>query len=190
MQQNDLEQFIQQNREAFDDAYPSLKLWSDIENKLDGDQSTKVQPLRVRRPWYQIAAAAAVLLLVGGVGGMYLTQATQSPPTAQEILEQFAPEFRETEQYYQAQIQERYAQLTAYTEDQDVKADLDQIDVAMQELRTELADAPPGREEQVVQELMDSYRLKLQILEHVIETIQQQDIQTTSPQDYNNETSI
>lgn len=187
MQKNDLEQFIDTHREDFDDAYPSLKLWADIENELDGKQA-RIKPLRARRPWYQVAAAAVILLVLGGLGGMYLAQPPQL--TTNEVLAQIAPEFQEAEQYYQSQIQARYAQFSAYTQDPEVDADLAAIDQAMVELREELKHAPPGREEQIVQELVDSYRLKLQLLEHILEVIQQQDIQTTTTQNNSNETSI
>ncbi|RMF04782.1 MAG: hypothetical protein D6772_00100 [Bacteroidetes bacterium] len=188
MQKNDLEQFIDTHRDAFDDGYPSLKLWAAIEDELDG-KKIPVKTLRPRRPWYQVAAAAVVLVALGGLGGHYLAQAPQALSTT-DLLEQIAPEFREVEQYYQTQIQARYAQFASYTQDPEVDADLAAIDQAMAELREELQLAPPGREEQIVQELMDSYRLKLQLLEHILEVIQQQDIQTISTQNKSHERSI
>jgi hypothetical protein len=187
MQKNDLEQFIDTHREAFDDAYPSLKLWAAIEDELDGKQA-QIKPLWTHRPWYQVAAAAVILLVLGGLGGMYLAQPPQL--TANEVLAQIAPEFQEAEEYYRSQIQARYVQFSSYTADPVVDADLAAIDQAMLELREELKQAPPGREDQIVQELMDSYRLKLQLLEHILEVIQQQDIQTTPTQNNSNETSI
>lgn len=190
MQNKDhLEQFIQDNREGFDDARPSLKLWAAIEQDLEmSEEAPKVRTLQQRRPWYQIAAAVAILLVTGGVGGAYLAQEQQGP-SADALLEQIAPEFAEMEQYYNQRISQRYAQLASHTQDEDVDADLQQLDMAMQELRDELADAPPGREEQIVQQLMDSYRLKLQILEHVLNQIQTFDDSPTLNNE-NNETSI
>ena len=192
MQKNDLEQFIQNNREAFDDARPSLKLWAEIEKELGGQEtaspSANIHPLRSRRPWYQIAASVAILLSVGAFGGAYLTKQSHQP-TAQALIEQFAPEFGEMEAYYNQRIQEDYARLTSYTQDPEIDADLAQVDQAMEELRAELENAPPGREEQIVQQLIESYRLKLQILERILEHIEANN-NITTPDNNSNETSI
>ena len=85
MHKDQLEQFIQTNRAEFDDARPSLKLWANIERDLDSEimQPKNQQP---KMAWYKVAAAALVLLTVGGLGGMYLGQ-SQSPNSAQAISE-------------------------------------------------------------------------------------------------------
>ncbi len=193
MQKNDLEKFIQDNRDAFDGARPSLKLWAEIEKELDQEDeeqspASNIHPLRGRRPWYQIAASVVILLSVGAFGGAYLTQ-QNSQPTAQELIEEFAPEFGEMEVYYNQRIQENYARLTTYTQDPEIDADLAQVDQAMAELRADLENAPPGREEQIVQQLIDSYRLKLDILERILEQIEANN-NITTPDNNSNETSI
>lgn len=188
MQQNDLEKFILDNRDAFDDARPSLKLWAAIENDLKEDEQPSHQ-LRVSRPWYQVAATVLILLTLGGVGGAYLNQQAQQP-TAQSMIEEVAPEFAEMEQYYNQRIQENYARLTTYTQDPEIDADLQQLDNAMVELRADLANAPAGQEEMIVQQLIDSYRLKLQILERILERIENLDNSITTPDNNSNETSI
>ena len=193
MQKNDLEKFIQDNRDAFDDARPSLKLWAEIEKELGQDEdlapAANIHPLRSRRPWYQIAASVVILLSVGAFGGAYLTQ-QNNQPTAQELIEEFAPEFGEMEVYYNQRIQENYARLTTYTQDPEIDADLARVDQAMQELRSELENAPPGREEQIVQQLIESYRLKLDILERILEQIEANNNNITTPDNNSNETSI
>lgn len=201
MPHNDLEKFIQDHRQEFDDAYPSLKLWTEIERELGQPaqpgqvQPEQIRPTRIRRMrWYSVAASVLVLMTLAGLGGHYLGRHA-SQPTTQEILAQVAPDFSEVETYYSQEISERYAQLTSYQSDPDVDADLAQIDVAMEELRAELADAPPGREEQLVQQLIASYRLKLQILERVLESLERakaNEANSTTPNTNNNsdETSI
>ena len=187
MQRNDLEQFIQDHRDAFDDAYPSLKIWADIERELDPEPARRV-PLRPKRSWLQIAATALILITLGGIGGLYLGRKSVQPNQTQALIEQVAPDFSEMAQYYNQQIQQRYSQLTSYTQDPQIDADLAQIDQAMEELRNELRHAPPGREEQIVQELIASYRIKLQILERVLESMQQ--LHDNTPNNNSDEKSI
>lgn len=191
MQRKDLEQFIHNHRDAFDDARPSLKLWAEIEKELDGPEakSPKVRQMRTRRPWYQVAAAIAVLLTLGGFGGAYLSQ-QQSGPTAQEMIDEIAPDFAEMERYYNEQIATNYARLTAYTQDPEIDADLAQMDKAMAELRADLADAPPGREAFIINELMESYRLKLDILQRILDRIETNGNISKPNNANNNETSI
>lgn len=171
--QDQLEQFIQVHRQEFDDAYPPLKLWTEIERELDQEVKPVHKRPAVVRHMHRWAVAASVLVLMAlaGLGGHYLGQRT-AEPTAQDILAQIAPDFAEAEVYYNQEIKERYAQLAGYTHDPQLDADLAQIDIAMEELRAELSKAPPGREEQLVHELIASYRLKLQILERVLQSLE------------------
>lgn len=191
MQQNDLEKFILDNRDAFDDARPSLKLWTEIEKDLTEEKQTPASPsLRIHRPWYQVAAAVLILLTVGGTGGAYLSQQQSQAPTAQALIEQVAPDFSEMEQYYNERIAESYARLTTHTQDPEIDADLKQLDQAMAELREDLANAPRGQEEIIVQQMIDSYRLKLQILERILERIETLDSSIPTPDNNSNETNI
>ncbi|MEZ4986878.1 MAG: hypothetical protein R2795_17875 [Saprospiraceae bacterium] len=192
MKPNDLEQFIAQERAQFDDAFPNLRVWAAIEKEMDSQQRGAAA-MPVRRPWYQIAAAVALLLMAGGAGGAYLArQAGQ--PMAQSIIEDVAPEFSEMERYYNQQIGKRYAQLASFTQDKTLDADLQQIDNAMAELRQELAQVPPGKEEELVHQLMAQYRIKLDLLERILEQIEQFENQATgtTPANYHSsdETNI
>ena len=47
MQQDSLEKFIQDNRESFDDAYPSLRSWAVIEQSLTEQKVLSIQRLRI-----------------------------------------------------------------------------------------------------------------------------------------------
>ena len=70
-----------------------------------------------------------------------------------------------------------------------VLADLEQLDLTMQELRQELLRAPKGQEEQIIENLIRSYQTKVQILERVLERVQStQQPNTLKPLD--NEVSI
>lgn len=168
MHQDSLEKFIQDNRESFDDAYPSLKSWAVIEQSLT---EQKVKQLTSRR-LLKIAAAVLLIFTAGGLIGSYLTQAQQqSPSVLASILPDVSPELVALEQHYLEQIEEKSAQLASFPQDQEVVGDLQFIDEAMEELRLELEVAPRGAEEQIVTNLIRSYQIKVKILERVLERI-------------------
>jgi uncharacterized membrane-anchored protein YhcB (DUF1043 family) len=162
MPQDRLEEFIVVHRKDFDDAIPSLKVWAEIDSHLD-----KVKPMRRRKAWMytRIAAAVVFLLIAGGVIGNFIT-ADKNQPVA------LSPELQEMEAFYSQQFQKKYAQLTSLYQDETIENDLSQVDVFLEELKQELATAPKGSEERIIENLIQSYQLKIQILDRVLERIQ------------------
>lgn len=160
---DNLEKFIHQNRESFDDHIPSLKVWATIDRQANKKEARRIQLWKNLR----VAAAVAVLLIAGGVAGSYLTQTNQNN-SATAILQETAPEYFEMEQFFQGQINERVTQLVSYDPDAQVLQDLEQIDQAMKELKTELSTAPKGQEKEIVEGLIQNYQLKIAILERVL----------------------
>lgn len=166
MQKDSLEKFILDNRAAFDDATPGLKVWADIDRRLAEPQVRKL----TWRHRLQMVAAVLLLLFAGGLAGSYLTQQQQNQATA--ILEQVAPEYFETERFYQQKIDQQLQQLTSYQTDQSVFTDLDQVDQVMEELKAELEKAPKGREQEIIDNLILNYQTKAAILERVLKRMQ------------------
>ena len=164
---DNLEKFITQNRDAFDDSIPSLKVWAAIDRAANKKEARRVKLWKQ----LQIAATVAVLLVSGGIVGSYLTQSGQAN-NAMAILQETAPEFFEMERYFQTQIDERVNQLVSYSPDDQVLKDLDQIDQAMLELKEELQDAPKGKEDEIIENLIQNYQMKVAILERVLERMQ------------------
>jgi len=168
MQQDSLEKFIQDNRESFDDAYPSLRSWAVIEQSMT---EQKVKQLTSRR-LLKIAAAVLLIFTSGGLIGSYITQTQQQPENVlANILPDISPELVALEQHYLDEIKKKSAQLASFPQDQEVENDLQFLDDAMEELRLELEVAPRGAEEQIVTNLIRSYQIKVKILERVLERI-------------------
>lgn len=168
MQRDFLEQFISENREAFDHATPNLKVWADVNKALDArnPQAKRVMMWSKAR----IAAAVIVLIAVGAVFGSYLTRVNDQEAVAS--AEMVSPELMEAEQYYNGEVQKRYSQLANYQYDKSVDQDLQQIDKIMAELRADLAEVPKGMEEQIISNLIKSYQTKIRILERVLDRTQ------------------
>ncbi len=162
MPQDHLEEFIIRHREDFDGAIPSLKVWAEIDNQLE-----KQVPFRRKKVWMysRIAAAVVFLLIAGGVIGNFITADTNQPVALN-------PELQEMEAFYSQQFQKKYTQLTSLYHDESIENDLGQIDVFLEELKQELAKAPKGSEERIIENLIQSYQLKIQILDRILERIQ------------------
>lgn len=157
-----LESFVRQNRENFDDAIPNLGIWSEIEQGLD-QKSAFLQPKK-RKLWKysQIAAAAMVLLTLGGFFGNYLgkSQFNIDTPTSELV---------EIEAYFNKKVSEKYSQLTKLSYDKSIDVDLAQIDEVMKELREDMVNQVPGAQEKIINNLIKSYETKIKILERVLE---------------------
>lgn len=192
MKRDHLENFITQHRAELDTDHPPLYLWAAIERRLEEDSATTAAPapsqaVRLRLlPRLRLAAGIAALLVTGFMAGLYMAN---QPANAMTYIERVNPDFRDAEQYYNAQIQDKLRQLAAYqSENQAVTEDLAQLDATMAELRRELASAPAGAEEQIVAELLRSYRAKVAILEKVLDSIQAH--HTNQSKTQQNETGI
>lgn len=181
---NQLEEFITQNRAAFDAAEPDAKVWTAIEKTLDqaAGKSDDGKPKSAGRvvslsgnKGFRMMAAAASLLLVGAIAGFLFAKQNQSQTVENEsiALVNVSPEAAEAEAFYVRSISVRSDELAAheYHNDQ-VEGDLAAIDQAMIDIKKELANVPPARREQVVNALIENYQIKLKILEKVLNCIE------------------
>jgi len=187
MKHDSLEQFIRDHRPEFDAEHPPLHIWAGIEHQLGRQQTPenagrKTPVFSISR--FKMAAGIAALLVVGFLAGLGLARQQSSVMAG---IESVNPDFREAEKYYNEQINTKIAQLASYnSEAAPVLKDLAQVDEIMEELRQELASAPA--EEQIVSDLINSYRTKLAILEKVLESISTKDTYQSKTQQ--NETGI
>ncbi len=168
MQRDFIEQFINDNREAFDDATPSLKVWAGIDKTLGAERPQAKRVFMWSKA--RIAASVVALIAVGALFGSYLTRVNDQEVVAS--AEMLSPELLETEQYYSSEVQKRYAKLANYQYDKSVDQDLKQIDQIMDELRADLAEVPKGKEEEIISNLIKSYQTKIRILERVLDRTQ------------------
>lgn len=172
MQRDELENFVLDKREAFDDAIPSLKVWADIDRALN--KPSVSQPLTFQR-FFKVAAAVAAILVVGGFGGNLLTRWQQADSAA--IIEKVNPEYLEMEQYYRQQINTKVQQLARYEPNGTFMSDMKKMDQVMAELKEELCVAPKGQEEEIIATMIQTYQTKVAILERVLEQMR-----TSKPQ--------
>ena len=179
MQHDKLEQFIQDNREALDFGAPSLKVWA----KIDGALETK--KTNVRQLWRMvgIAATVAFLLVAGGIIGSLLTT-SKATPHGIVSLEDIDPELAKIEGYYQRQFNQKYKILTSVPHDKSIDQDIEQINASLEELHRELISAPKGAQKRIVDNLIQTYQLKVRLLERVLQRIQSEDQNIAKPKEH------
>jgi hypothetical protein len=181
-----LEQFICDNRQQLDIAIPDVRVWEQITRSQTVGKSIVSPSLQVTWVRKAIRAAAAIALLVTGVGmGIWYSQYQQTQ-VAGLSMSDVSNEYAELEQHFERDIAEKTEQLVQFRQvanTDDIHADLEQIDQAMTELRRELADVPPANREQVVRAMIGNYKAKLNILQRVLEEFEHQQ---QLEQQYNN----
>jgi len=158
-----LEKFINQNRDQFDDKVPNLKVWADIEKRLDPPQAKRISMKRI----IGIAASVLILLSVGAFFGNHFSNEVNVPVAS---LEDY-PEYGKKERDFKQTIRNKKAQLASFNYDTAINEDLVDLDKTLEELRNELQDVPKGSEEQVLQAMLKNYETKVAILEIVLEKI-------------------
>ena len=176
-----IEKFISKNREAFDQEVPPLRVWAKLDRALeDQGRQRSIGSFPLRR-FLSMAAAVAVLIGAGVLVGFFLSENGQTPvPALVQSEPALPPAYREAEDYYRHQYQEKVSQLANYPIDPGFEKDLIQFEQVMQTLKTELQKAPKGNEERIVQAIIQHYQLKIDILQRVLDRIQ-----TTHPKTAN-----
>ena len=173
---DDLEGFISQNRTEFDAETPHLKLWANIEKQLilteNNVKTVNLKAKTFRLPWLRQLAAAIALLVIGASLGIYFAQKNGSQ-RAETEAQNVAPDFKETEDFYNQKVENQLTKLASYNPDPSVISDLKQLDDVQRELKAELTHAPESTREEIVRRMIQNYQIKLGILERVLNHIEE-----------------
>lgn len=154
-----LEQFISENREAFDLYEPDPQLWKKIE------KTTSKKTISIRKVMWR---AAAVILIFGAslVFHRYIDILNIAETANHEI-----PELQEAEIYYSSMVNSKLGELKPMLEehpglDEEIMSDLTELDKMYDELKKDLKDNVSNQE--VIEAMMQNYRLRLSILEDIL----------------------
>lgn len=151
-----LEQFIIKNKDSFDDASPSDKVWSDIEKSVRKDRS-----------YLQVAwKAAAVLFMVSTI--FLLVDRSGDQPGSE-----LSNEFQQAEVYYTKLISARRMEIKEQlspVDQQEFLQEIDQLDVLYGELKeTYQANASSER---VLGAMISNLQLRLEILNKQLDILE------------------
>ncbi len=161
-----LEKYIKDHKDDFDSDVPDLKVWAEIDKNLP----QKKKPKTVSFFRYRNIAAACLLLLTGGIAGFLFSG--NSISNKSPIATQIDPEFREAENFYRDQYNERVAQLASYTLEDEFSDDLRQFEEIMGDLKIELSNVPKGNRARLITTIISNYQNKIEILERVLERLE------------------
>ena len=171
-----LEQYVVDNRKGFDDQDVPPMLWNSLEDKLDA-----LQPKKQRRitPYVWRAAAAILIFATAWYLNDYMdsrpVSKSNAPAQSAAIPNPALSELSDAEAYYTSQINSRQAELIKYTREhpeimEDLKREFKELDQNNVELKRDLAES--NADEKVIEAIIQSYRVKLGILEEMLTELQ------------------
>ncbi len=181
MKKDKLESFIIENKSQFDDLEPSSDLWNRI---VKESRETKPKVISIRKiSWNSVlwkAASVVIIFIASYFVHDYVNKPSQLA-TQENKAEQILPENEEinklfeAEAYYVAKIQTTKKELFSYADEypgikKDINRDMLELDSIYAELKKDLNENIAN--EQVIEAMIQNYRIKLEILEEVLSIIE------------------
>jgi hypothetical protein len=164
--------FAEKNRESFEIHKLNLDdTWNEIELKLN-ERETKSAKI----PWANILKIAAIFFVVMTISfGFYLNNQRIALNKNGIALHNISSELADTEAFYAAQISEKIEMIefSAGTIDPLVLSQLEVLDDDYNSLKNDLQDNADS--EEVINAMIQYYRLKLAMLETILDEIQKND---------------
>lgn len=166
METNDLKNFIDVNRESFEVYDYPQEDWQAISDKLD---VAKKRSKSVVIPLKYVWRAAAVFLIA--IGAAFYMSWVNWKSQSQDMM--MSAELQEAEYYYGELIATKVAQISKLDQNagEEVFRDMEALDQAFNELKTDLKDNADN--EEVIHAMIDNYKIKLQILEQIIDQLEE-----------------
>ncbi|MCK5370552.1 MAG: hypothetical protein KAQ62_18445, partial [Cyclobacteriaceae bacterium] len=166
---DELKKFTDQNRDSFDSYKLDLdEAWSGIDDKLN-----EIGGETVKFPWINVLKIAATIVVVMAVGfGFYINSQRIEISNNGIALHNISSELADTEAFYTAQIAEtiKLIEVSAGGIEPEVRSQIMILDEEYMSLRNDLKDNADS--EEVINAMIEYYRLKLAMLERILEELQ------------------
>jgi len=169
-------------KDTLEDIFQSLEGTFDVEetpkghqqrfmDKLNMEKPGKVVPIKKSNPWKLISIAASIVLLIS-FGFFFSGQETP----AKKDLASISPEMQDTQSFYTATINKELQKLIAL-QNNDTKVLVDdallQLKILEDNYDKLLIDLEEsGNDKRVMYALITNFKNRIDLLEHVIETIE------------------
>jgi hypothetical protein len=164
---NKLEEFVKENKKAFEEKGPSNQLWDRIAKELDEKKEQPVKKIKLYR-WMSIAAVLVVSM------GIYFT--VKDPKADNIAIADVNPVFAAREVQFSSLIEEKKDSLQNYSDDNPelyskFTADLSKLDADYETLKKQLQTSP--NKEAIVRAMMKNLEIRSNILSQQINIINQ-----------------
>ncbi len=167
MKEDKFKNFVDKHRDSFEDYEEDYNLlWETVSAELD-----KKDKKRGNSFFMKIAASILILLVAGSL----ILVSTSNDNGTDESISYFPEELAEAAFHYQGMINDRMELIKSSNRDidQDIFNDLNLLDQAYLELKSDLKDDADN--EEVVQAMIQNYKIKLDILEAILDELQRTD---------------
>ena len=170
MNKDNLEKYISDHRNEFDQDSPPPMVWMNIERHLGDHQSrndnkkSEMSSSTIMRIM-QIAAMFIVVMGVGLLIGLQINNGNNDSYGSPQLQE-----FVEAEKHYSKEIDKMWQVVSASNveDKENIENDLNALDAVYNELKTELISNPKADTDYVVNAMISNYRAKIDILEKVL----------------------
>ncbi len=156
-----LKDHIEENREQFE-IYPfdADQGWEEIRDKVVPKEKKKTVTIEVK--WLYRSVASVLICVLGLIFLVNKSETNELPK-----------EYWEAHSYYQRQIDNKLMQVRDKISDPVLLQDFDELDEVLEELKKDLED--DAKNEEVIFAMIENYRLKLMILENILEELEEED---------------
>lgn len=171
-----LEKFVIENRNEFDDQQPPAGMWDKINQTVQQEKKRTLKP----RNWKGILWKAAGVIIIFGISFTISEMLHRNDgiiaETEIEVEETQYPQLIEAEVYYTSQLNKQLSEIDKFSHTYpEIKSqaeyDISELDSLYRELKNDLQDNVDN--EEVVEAMIQNYRLKVQILEEILEMLNQ-----------------
>lgn len=155
---DNLKEWVSQQRDEFE-VYPFDEEigWSEISDQI------RTVPRRSSKVVMLVAASVSIALV--SLASVFFLVTERDQPLV-------SSEWMEAEGFYQKQINSKMHLVKSKLDDQILLEDLKQMDQVFKELKKDLRDDADN--EEVVAAMIDNYRLKLKILERILDELEEE----------------
>jgi len=165
MQTNNLEDFIKNNREEFDQMEPSAKVWENI-------SKGKTKVIRLNTNLIRVAAVIAIAAITSVI--LWQTNTFGDRNFASKTTDPELQELIEAEAFYAHQVNSRLIEIRkcyyVFPElKEDVESDLNELEAMYKVLKTDLRENISNKT--VIEAMIENNRYRLQLVDDVLEQI-------------------